>query len=246
MKVSPLVAVYSETTLLVETIRRLKLSLGDHLHEIILIVSPRSTKECLDLCANLAKSDPTIKTVIQSDKRGIGWAYRESIPHITGTHALVLSSDLETDPDDAGKFVRAAEESGADIVNANRWSAEGGFSGYSPSKLVLNYGYNAIFRTLYGIRMHDITFGYKLVRTEVLREIQWEYGQHEFCAELLLKPIRVGYKAVEVSTKWVKRPEGESKNTFFRNFKFASAAWKIRFADPQSFKVPKTSAGLTS
>jgi dolichol-phosphate mannosyltransferase len=243
MKVSALVAVYSETTLLVETIRRLKLSLGDDLREIILIVSPRSTKECLDLCQTLSESDPVVRSIIQSEKRGIGWAYREAIPHITGTHGLILSSDLETDPDDAGKFVRAAEESGADIVNANRWSADGGFSGYSPSKLILNYGYNVIFRMLYGIRIHDITFGYKLVRAEVLRQMQWEYGQHEFCAELLLKPIRAGYTAVEVSTKWIKRPEGESKNTFFRNFKFVSAAWRIRFAQPQSFQVPKTSPG---
>ena len=68
--------------------------------------------------------------------------------------------------------------------------------------------------------------------------VNWEYGRHEFCAEMLLKPVRLGYHATEVPTNWVKRPEGESKNTFMRNFKFASAAWKIRFSPKESFRVP--------
>jgi len=105
--------------------------------------------------------------------------------------------------------------------------AGGGFSGYSPLKLVLNFGYNLIFRALYRTSIHDITFGYKLVRSDVLRGIQWEYGTHEFCAELLLRPLRMGYRAAEVPTRWVKRPEGDSKMTFMRNFRFVSAAWHI-------------------
>jgi len=142
----------------------------------------------------------------------------------------LLSSDIETNPDDAGRLAEAAARTGADIVCASRWLRGGGFSGYDPLKLVLNYGYNLIFRALYGIRIHDITFGYRLMTAEVLRKVRWEYGRHEFCAEILLKPVRLGYTAVEVPTRWIKRAEGESKNTFMRNFKFASAAWKIRFA----------------
>lgn len=246
MNVSALVPVYSETDLLVETIARLKKSLGERLHEIILIVSPYSTAECLDLCRRLPDSDSLIKTVIQSEKRGIGWAYREGIPHMTGTHALILASDLETDPDDAGRLAQAAEEAGADIVCASRWNRGGGFSGYSPLKMVLNYGYNLIFRTLYGIRIHDITFGYRLLKANVLREVRWEYGRHEFCAELLLKPVRLGYSAVEIPTKWVKRPKGKSKNTFARNFRFASAAWKIRFTRREDLRAPPAAPPETS
>ncbi|HSW50606.1 MAG TPA: glycosyltransferase, partial [Bryobacteraceae bacterium] len=156
--------------------------------------------------------------------------YREALPHMTGTHGLIVSSDLETDPDDARKLVGAALATGADIVCASRWLSGGGFTGYDPVKLVLNYGYNLIFRVLYRLRIRDITFGYKLITSEVLRKVRWEYGRHEFCAEILLKPVRLGYRAVEVSTKWVKRPEGESKNAFLRNLKFASAAISILLA----------------
>ena len=229
MKVSVLMPVYSETDLLVQSIERLRRSLKEHLHEILIVVSPKSSPECMALCRRLPVEDPLIRTIVQSDRPGIGWAYREAIPYITGTHGLVISSDLETDPDDAGRLVEAALSTGADIVCASRWLAGGGFTGYDPVKWVLNCGYNLIFRILYWLPIHDVTFGYKLVSAEVLRKVRWEYGRHEFCAELLLKPVRLGYRAVEIPTKWVKRPEGESKNTFLRNLKFASAALSILF-----------------
>jgi glycosyltransferase involved in cell wall biosynthesis len=236
MKVSVLMPVYSETDLLTQSIERLKSNLGGHLHEILIVVSPKSTPECLELCHRLPREDPQIRTIVQSERPGIGWAYREAIPHMTGTHGLIISSDLETDPDDARRLVDAALATGADIVCASRWSAGGGFTGYDPVKLVLNYGYNLIFRGLYRLRIHDITFGYKLVTAEVLRSVRWEYGRHEFCAEVLLKPVRLGYRAVEVPAKWVKRPEGESKNAFLRNLKFASAAVAILFQPKRSLK----------
>ncbi len=234
MRVSVLLPVYSETDLLTQSIERLKSNLREYLHEILIVVSPKSTPECLALCDRLPREDPRIRTIVQSDRPGIGWAYREAIPHMTGTHGLIICSDLETDPDDARRLVDAALATGADIVCASRWSSGGGFTGYDPLKLVLNRAFNLIFRVLYRLRIHDITFGYKLITAEVLRRVRWEYGRHEFCAEILLKPVRLGYRAVEVPTKWVKRPEGESKGAFLGNFKFASAAVSILFKPKRS------------
>jgi len=180
---------------------------------------------------------------VQGPRAGIGWAYREAIPYVTGTHALIMSSDLETNPADAAAIVRKAEETGADIVCASRWMRGGGFSGYNPVKLVLNFGYNLIFRALYRTSIHDITFGYKLIRSEILRQVNWQYGTHEFCAELILRPLRLGYKASEIPTRWVKRPAGDSKMTFMRNFRFVSAAWHIFFTPKADNLLPSTGRG---
>ncbi len=232
MKISAVMTVYSETDLLLQSVERIREQLKPWDHEILIVVHPKSDASCMALCAKLGE-DPDVRIVVQGPRSGIGWAYREAIPLATGDYTLILSSDLETNPDDAGRLVRKAEETGADIVCASRWLRGGGFSGYDPLKLVLNYGFNLIFRMLYRTSIHDITFGYKLIRTEVLREVNWEYGTHEFCAELLLKPLRLGYRAAEIPTRWVKRPEGDSKMTFLRNFRFVSAAWKI-FTEPRS------------
>jgi dolichol-phosphate mannosyltransferase len=226
VKISVVVTVYSETELLRESVRQIRSQLREWPTEILIVVHPKSSPECLALCDELGR-EPDVRVIVQGPRSGIGWAYREAIPHVTGTHTLIMSSDLETNPADAAAIVRKAEETGADVVCASRWMGGGGFSGYNPVKLILNLAYNLIFRTLYRTSIHDITFGYKLIRSEVLRQVNWEYGTHEFCAELLLRPLRLGYTAVEVPTQWVKRPEGDSKMTFMRNFRFVSAAWHI-------------------
>lgn len=217
---------YSETDLLRRSVEEIRTHLREWPHEILLVVHPRSSPECLSICDEL-RQQAGVQVIIQGPRSGIGWAYREAIPYVTGSHALILSSDLETNPADSPSLVRKAEETGADIVCASRWIRGGGFSGYDPLKLVLNYTYNLLFRLLYRTSIHDITFGYKLIRAELLHQMNWEYGTHEFCAELLLRPLRAGYRAAEVPTRWVKRPEGESKMTFMRNFRFVSAAWRI-------------------
>jgi dolichol-phosphate mannosyltransferase len=226
MKISVIITVYSETDLLVESVARLRQQLQEWPYEILVVVHPKSSPECMAVCDELGRQND-IRIIVQGPRSGIGWAYREAIPYITGTHALMMNADLETNPDDAAALVRKAEATGADIVCASRWLRGGGFSGYNPVKLVLNYSYNLIFRTMYRTSIHDLTFGYKLMRAEILQKVNWEYGTHEFCAEVLLKPLRLGYRAVEIPTRWIKRQEGDSKMTFMRNFRFVSAAWKI-------------------
>lgn len=233
--------VYSETELLTESIRQLRAQLTDWPYEILIVVHPKSSVECLEICNELGR-EPDIQIIVQGPRSGIGWAYREAIPRVTGTHAMIMSSDLETNPADAAALVRKAIDSGADIVCASRWLRGGGFSGYDPLKLALNWGYNLIFRTLYRTSIHDITFGYKLIRAEILRTVNWEYGTHEFCAELLLRPLRMGYTAAEIPTRWVKRAAGESKMTFMRNFRFVSAAWRI-FSEAKPYSARSAESG---
>jgi len=237
MKISVVMTVYSETGLLRESVVQIRSQLQEWPNEILIVVHPKSSPECMALCDELGR-DADIRIIIQGPRAGIGWAYREAIPYVTGTHALIMSSDLETNPADAAAIVRKAEQSGADIVCASRWMRGGGFSGYNPAKLILNFGFNLIFRVLYRTKIHDITFGYKLIRTEVLRRINWQYGTHEFCAELLLRPLRAGCTAAEVPTRWVKRPEGDSKMVFMRNFRFVSAAWHIFFTPKAENLLP--------
>ena len=83
MRISALVAVYSETDLLIATLDRLKKSLGPVLSEFLIMASPKSHQDCLDLCQKLAHSDPLVRTYLQSDKAGIGWAYHSTASTFT-------------------------------------------------------------------------------------------------------------------------------------------------------------------
>ena len=38
--------------------------------------------------------------------------------------------------------------------------------------------------------------------------------------ETIIKPLRLGTQVIEIPTKWEARKEGESQNTFMRNFEY--------------------------
>ena len=74
IRLSVIIAVYSETDSLVETIRRVEAADEGFLHEIILTVAPRSSDECLQLCERLDADNPRLRSHVQKRTLGGGWA----------------------------------------------------------------------------------------------------------------------------------------------------------------------------
>ena len=79
------------------------------------------------------------------------------------------------------------------------------------------------------MKLTDLTYGYRLFKTELVQNIQWEELRHPFLLETLLKPVRLGVRVVEVPTSWRARTEGESHNSFWRNFLYFRIAVKVLF-----------------
>jgi len=145
-----------------------------------------------------------------------------------GTHVLMMASDLETDPGTVKDLISKAAE-GYDIVTATRWAGEGGFQGYETTKYVLNWVFQQSFRCLYRTSLSDLTYGFRIFKTEWVKTIAWEESRHAFLLETMLKPLRLGAQAVEVPTVWRSRMEGASHNTFWQNFVYFRIAVKTRF-----------------
>ena len=74
-----------------------------------------------------------------------------------------------------------------------------------------------------------MTFGYRIFPTKLVRSIRWEEVRHPFLFETVLKPLRLGVKVKEIPSVWKARQEGESANTFFRNFEYFKTGIRIRF-----------------
>jgi len=228
IRLSVIIAVYSETDSLVETIRRVEAADEGFLHEIILTISPRSSEECLQLCERLDAENPRLRSHIQQRTPGVGWAQREAMELATGTHVIgLLSADLETEPEAIPRMVRKLRETGCDAVTGNRWLPGGGFVGYDRLKLVLNWIFQKSFSLLYSTRIGDLSYGYKLLSKEICESIEWEGTLHEIFIETTVKPLKAGYHFEQVPTVWTARSVGTSKNTFWRNFRYVSMALRV-------------------
>jgi glycosyltransferase involved in cell wall biosynthesis len=227
MKISIVVTVYSETFSLVETIKRLMKYNRDYIYEIILVVSPKSSQECFAICNNLAQQYSFIKVQTQKNNPGVGWAIREGMKLSTGNYVVLISADLETEPEAVDRMIKKIEETGCDGVIGNRWLPEGGFVNYNKTKLVLNYIFQKTFKVLFRTKLGDLTYGFKVLSKKICDNINWEGTLHEIYIETTIKPIKNNYYIEQIPTVWVGRSEGKSSNSFLKNFRYVSMAFKV-------------------
>lgn len=201
------------------------------LAEIIIILCDRTTPKCRETAEQLVRQyEHDLKIYIYNQKRPfVGCAVQEGLDLATGSHVVMMSSDLETDPHLIAHFIDLAKESPDKIITASRWIKGGGFHNYNKVKLVCNIIFEKIIAIFFGVKLSDLTFGYRCFPTGLMQSIAWEESKHPFFLETALKPLRLGVEFVEVPAKWEARTEGESQNSFFANFKYFRTAWHVRF-----------------
>ena len=226
-RISVVLPVYSETESLRTVVEWLTEHLGPSLFEIIIVVSPASSRQSQQMCQELANRDSRVKLHLQRRSPGLGNALREGISQTQGNVVLLMDADGEMENDTVINMLAELIAGNHDLVVASRWSEGGGFVGYSRLKLVFNWCFQLLFRWLYWTPIHDLTYGFKAMRGEVARGIGWKGVFHEIACETTLKPIKLGMKVTEVPSRWTARRQGVSKNNLVRTLRYVSMAVKI-------------------
>jgi len=240
-KVSVIMPVMDETASLRETVEIVMEENGPAIHEIICVTSRFSTSEALAVCRELAERWPGIVLERQQKRPYLGGALQDAYDWASGSHVLLMASDLETPPHTAKDLIAEASK-GWDIVATTRWRGGGGFRGYNPVKYVSNWLFQKVIGALYHTHLTDLTYGYRIYRADLLRDHDWQELRHPFLLECLLRPLRRGATATEIPVFWEPRREGESHNPFWRNFLYFRIAFKLWLA-PEDRTQRKTSPG---
>jgi len=227
MDVSVILPVIDETVSLRKTAQILLSENAADIGEILIIGCGLTTPEAKAVADELVRADSRIKLLFQK-RPFLGGAMRDAFDWAQGSHILMMASDLETDPAVVKGLIAKAKE-GYDIVTATRWNAAGGFQGYSATKFLLNWTFQQTFRIVYGTQLSDLTYGFRIFRADLLKKIAWEELRHPFLLETILKPLRLGASVIEIPCSWNARTEGESHNSFWRNFLYFRIALKTRF-----------------
>ena len=200
--------------------------------EFIAVVCNRTTQESL---AFIEKSKEKCEKlgyhfhILWQTLPFAGGAIRDAIEVAKGSHLIMMSTDLETDPHVVPQLIETEKKFPNDITTASRWLNKGNFTGYDAKKKILNFCFQKIFSIYYGVRLTDMTYAFRIFPTALMRQIAWEELKHPFYLETALKPVQLGVKFHEVPAKWVVRQEGESQNTFLQTFAYIKPAIKFRF-----------------
>ncbi|HKI34971.1 MAG TPA: glycosyltransferase 87 family protein [Gemmataceae bacterium] len=226
-RVSVVMPVYSETDTVLEIATWLTRELGPRLEEIIIVQSPRSSERSRTVCQDLAAVNCRVRLQVQQNNPGLGRAVRQGFAQVRGNVVLTIDSDGEMAIETVPRLLAEMAQGGHGLVIASRWLRGGGFTGYSPMKYYLNWCFQQLFRCLFWTRLHDLTYGFKVIRAELVRGLDWEGTLHEIACETTLKPVRLGVSVAEVPSRWTARTQGASKNTFWRNFRYVRTALTI-------------------
>lgn len=236
--ISCIIPVINETFSLTQTIEMVEQQNASDILEYIIVVSnAKTTPESFAVIETLQNQFGNKIILHRQSMKFLGGAIRESFAIAKGSHTIMMSSDLETDPNLVKDFIRLSKAEPEIIITATRWKGGGGFKGYNPFKYIFNAIFQNFFSLLYRTHLSDMTYGYRIFPTALVQKIKWEELKHSFLFETILKPLKLGVKAIEIPCKWEARKEGISQNPFLNNFIYFRIGLKVLFMKKEDILI---------
>lgn len=226
----------TETDSIDETATLLAESSDADICQVLVVVCERTTPATMARCEGLRAWFGDRVQIHNQRLPFLGGAMREAFDLATGSHVIMMATDLETDPRLVPAMIDIARRRPEVVVTASRWARGGGFSGYGRLRVAANWVFQRLTSLLYRTPLTDATFGYRLFPTAVVQSIDWEGSRHEFLLETVLKPLRLGVEVVEIPTFWTPRPDGESQNSLATQARYIRTLVTNRLASPDSFR----------
>lgn len=200
----------------------------------VLVVDDASPDGTGAIADAIAARDGRVRAIHRAGKLGLGTAYRDAFARaIAEGWELVgqMDCDFSHDPADLPRLVAAVRE-GADVAVGSRWIRGGGTRHWGIGRRLLSRGGSFYARTVLGVRVRDLTAGFKCWRREALEKVGVEGVKSEgygFQIEMTYRAIRRGLRVVEVPITFVDRRVGQSKMSGGIVTEALVGVWRLRF-----------------
>ncbi len=220
----------SETKSLRQTVHTL-LEVCDHsdITEIIIGYSPKATPECLAVVKELYEMKCDVPIVAFEQIKPFMLGITDMIEIARGSHCILVASDMALDLSVVPVMVERAKKEPDVIHSASRWMKGCEFYGYGKSKKLINYLAQKFLAALYMRNLTDFTIPVQIAPSKLYKSINFEEIGFPFLLEMVLKPIRLGYKFTEIPTNCYPRTDGKSRNSKKQTFDYLKTALHVRF-----------------
>lgn len=172
----------------------------------LLVIDDKSTDSTGRIADEMAAADPHVRVVHHPQNRKLGGSLKTGFAESRGDLILYTDADLPFDMAEVARACRLMRVYEADIVSAYRFDRTGeGFQ-----RVVYSAIYNTLVRVLFGVRIRDVNFAFKLVRREVFDHVSLTCEGSFIDAELVVRASRLGYKIVQFGVDYFPRTRGVS------------------------------------
>lgn len=200
----------------------------------VLVVDDNSPDGTGKLADALAAAEPRIHVLHREKKEGLGRAYlaafRWALEH--GYQLVIeMDADFSHDPRYLPRLLDEAER-GADLVIGSRYVTGGGTVNWGIGRQVISRGGSLYARTILGVRVRDLTAGFKCFRREVLESIDLDQvtsSGYGFQIELTYRTLKKGFQVREIPIVFEDRRVGHSKMSRKIFLEALWKVWKLRF-----------------
>lgn len=227
--VSIVVPTYNER----QNLPRLVASIAQHVkHDYeIVVVDDSSPDGTAELARDLAREHP-VRVLERPAKGGLGSAYRDGFRTAKGDVVFEMDADLSHDPRYLPALLEAIE-AGADIAVGSRYVEGGSILGWSAYRRLVSGVGNLLAKTVLGLRVHDVTSGYRCYRRTAADIVQSvESDGYAFQVEALYLARRTGLQVIEVPITFENRTVGKSKLGASEFMRFLQTLGRLRVRGP--------------
>ena len=208
MKISVIIPVFNEKNYILEILKRVNNQKKKFNLEIIVSddCSDDGTKEILK-----NNTDLYDKIIISEKNNGKGSAIIKAIELVSGDYVLIQDADLEYNPNDYEKLFNPVIYNKADVVYGTR------FKGSEPKRILYfrnrlaNFVLSLLVSILTNINFSDVETGYKLIKTNLFKEIKFTENSFAIEIEITMKLARKKIKFYEVGISYNGRTYEEGK-----------------------------------
>ena len=210
MKLSIVIPVRNEETVIKKIIDQLEYELKNLPYEIIFI-NDFSTDDSSRIIKEITKTKKQIG-LYDNKKKGLGGAITEGINKAKGDAVCIMMCDLSDNIDDLKKYYNIIKNEQVDAVFGSRFIKGSKINYYPKKKLILNRIFNLATKLLFVSDYNDFTNAFKIYRRDaLLKTFPIVSESFNIFLELPLKIIsrKMKYKIIPIS--WTTRLKGDSK-----------------------------------
>jgi dolichol-phosphate mannosyltransferase len=217
----------------------------------VLVVDDSSPDGTGEIADRLAAELPAVSVLHRPRKAGLGQAYVSGFAHALAagaTHVIEMDADFSHDPEDLPRLLASAD-AGADVVLGSRYVAGGGVTDWGLVRRGISRAGCRYARAVLGVRVRDLTGGFKCFRAEALHAIGYETVRSQgyaFQVELSFRALRRGLRVEELPITFRERERGESKMSWRIAWEAAVLVPRLRFGRRRVLRAPPLAVAAPS
>ena len=197
---------YNEATTIHDILAKVR---AVDLEKQIIAVDDNSSDDTYAVLCREAAADPTMIVIRHPNNRGKGAAVRSGLARALGDIVLVQDADLEYDPQDYYELVKPIAEGRVNVVFGSRFL--GRHTGMYFWNALGNKGLTFLTNLLFNCWISDMETCYKVMRTEIMRDLRLESNDFRLEPEIAAKVLKRGERIYEMPVSYLGRTYEEGK-----------------------------------